>query len=555
MRRTFEQILAIYNSLAPSQRITFAALAVLIPAGFLFFAWNGSNSSMVPLSYGKVFGLDEMRNAEQSLKEAGLTKFRSEGRQILAPASEVEKYNAALLQTGSLPSHWAEELEKKLESTNPFMTSAETLRQTREALLGKHLRRMILGNPDIEDAEVLWTPATSSRSRFASGASKATVIVKTKPGRELTMRTVQALRDALTGAIPDLKSTDVTVYDQRKSQSFNADSDNDPLGSKTLSLLRESSQMYESRLKQALSHISPDVVVTVNVEIDPIARSISNVVKYNAKNSVESQSTEQKKKEVYKQQPVQAEPGSKSNQPRALATAAGNSQDRLIQDESSTMVRAPGGESTYTEGVAGLPKTVTVSVLIPEDYYTKAFEAQKAAAGQSKSGATKTIDKIKAEAEKAVKDIVTAAIPMDPNNANPKLITVNSYVPVKEDVPEIKTSSLETVTSLVSQWGGAVALALFAIWALWMLRGSMPAAAAAQEPPMEASITVASGAGPSSPNPAAATAAPAPKAAVEEIPIEEPPARLNDRDVVQNMVRENPELAVAIIGKWLQSAR
>src|SRR5579872_1604446 len=133
MRRTIEQLLATFNSLTPSQRITFGAITVLIPVGFLFFTWNASSSSMVPLSYGKVFGIEEMRNAEQALKEAVMNKFRSEGRQILAPASDVEKYNAALLQSGNLPTHWAEELEKKLESTNPFMTSSETLRQTREA--------------------------------------------------------------------------------------------------------------------------------------------------------------------------------------------------------------------------------------------------------------------------------------------------------------------------------------------------------------------------------------------------------------------------------------
>src|SRR5579864_1696683 len=170
MRRTFEQFMAVFNSLAPSQRITFAAITVLIPVGFLFFAWNGSSSSLVPLSYGKVFSLDEMRNAEQSLKEAGLSKFRSEGRQILAPANEVDKYNAALLQSGSLPSHWAEELEKKLESTNPFMTSTETLKQMRETLLGKHLRQMIRGSSDFEDVEVIWTSPSASRARFGRDA-------------------------------------------------------------------------------------------------------------------------------------------------------------------------------------------------------------------------------------------------------------------------------------------------------------------------------------------------------------------------------------------------
>jgi flagellar M-ring protein FliF len=546
MRRTFEQFLAVFNSLAPSQRITFAAIAALIPIGFLFFAWNGSSSSMVPLSYGKVFSMDELRNAEQALKEAGLSKFRSEGRQILAPAGEVEKYNAALLQSGSLPSHWAEELEKKLDGTNPFMSSAENLRQTREALLGKHLVRMILGSPDFEDADVLWTPLTASHSRFSKEVRmKATIVVKPRAGRELTSRQIQALRDAVTFAIPDLKATDVTVYDQRKGEAYTPDAENDALGGKTLALLRESSQLYEKRIKDALMNISPDIVVTVNVDIDPTQRSITETRRYDPKKSIEQQQTEQKKLERFRQQPVQAEAGVKSNIPRALASTSGTMQDRTLQDETTTTVRTPGGEAVYTEGIPALPKVVTVSVLIPEDYYAKALELEKAAQGQSKSGGTaKTIEKIKEETELAVKNIVAGAIPTDPANPNPKQVTVSSYVRIKEAPPEIRTSSLETVTSLLSQWGSAVGLAIFALWALWMLRGTMPKSAPPAAPSAEAAVTATPG------------ASPQPTTETEKPPVEEEPmTTLNDRDLVQTMVRDNPEMAVAIIGKWLQATR
>ncbi len=549
MRRTFEQILAVFNSLAPSQRITLAAITILIPIGFVFFAWNGSSSSMVPLSYGKVFSLDEMRNAEQALKEASLSKFRSEGRQILAPASEVEKYNAALLQSGSLPAHWAEELEKKLDGTNPFMSSAESLRQTREALLGKHLVRMILGSRDFEDAEVLWTPLNTSHSRFSKDVRmKATIVVKPRAGHELTSRQVQALRDAVTFAIPDLKDTDVVVYDQLKGESYKPDGENDPLGGKTLALLRESSQLYERRIKDALAHITPDIVVTVNVDIDPTQRTITQTMKYDPKKSLEQTQTEQKKLERYRQQPAQAEPGVKSNQPRSLVTNPGITQDRTVQDDSTTTIRSPGGEAVYTEAIPALPKVVTVSVLIPEDYYTKALEIDKAAQGQSKSGgAGKSVEKIKEETEQAVKNIVAGAIPMDPANPNPKQITVSSYVRIKDAPPEIHTSSLETVTSLVSQWGSAVGLGVFALWALWMLKGTMPKSAS----PPAASAPETAALSPSSPGTS-------PQAILEkELPLEEEEAiaTLNDRDLVQSMVRDNPEMAVAIIGKWLQGAR
>jgi flagellar biosynthesis/type III secretory pathway M-ring protein FliF/YscJ len=548
MRRTLEQFLAVFNSLAPSQRITFVAIALLIPAGFLFFAWNGSSSTMVPLSYGKVFSNDELRNAEQALKEGGLSKFRSEGRQILAPAGEVEKYNAALLQAGSLPTHWAEELEKKLESTNPFLTSTESLKQTREALLTKHLVQMILGSPDFEDADVLWSPASSGKSRFSRDARmRATVIVKPRAGHDLTTRQVQALRDAVTFAIPDLKSTDVTVYDQRKGESHTPESDNDPLNGKQFALLREASQLYESKIKSALAHISPEIVVTVNVELDPIQESTTQTVKYDLKRSIEQQTSEQKRTESFRQQPVQAEPGLRSNQPRSLANVPSNMQNRQVTEENSSTTRSPGGESTYVKSLPAMPKVVTVSVLIPEDYYAKALEAQKSAPGQ-KSG--KTIEKIKDETEQAVKNIVAGAIP----NPDPKSITVSSFVPVREAPPQIASSSWNMVTSLLSQWGGAVGLGLFAIWALWMLKSSAASRSASFEGPTEASITVSapsgSGAGSIPGQPAAAK-----KEKVEVVVEEEPMPTLNDRDLVQSMVRDNPEMAVAIIGKWLQGAR
>src|SRR5580704_17389671 len=537
MRRTLEQFLAVFNSLAPSQRITFAVIAVLIPAGFLFFAWNGNSSTMVPLSYGKVFSNDELRNAEQALKEAGFSKFHSEGRQILAPASEVEKYNATLLQSGSLPTHWAEELEKKLESTNPFMSSAESMKQTREALLTKHLVQMILGSPDFEDADVLWSPASAGKSRFSRDARmRATVIVKPRAGHDLTTRQIQALRDAVTFAIPDLKSTDVTVYDQRKGESYTPESENDPLNGKQFALLREASQLYESKIKNALAHISPDIVVTVNVELDPIQESTTQTVKYDLKRSIEQQTTDQKKTETFRQQPVQAEPGLRSNQPRALSNAASNMQNRSLTEENNSVPRSPVGESTYVKSLPAMPKVVTVSVLVPEDYYSKALEAQKSAPGQKGGG--KTIEKIKDETEQAVKNIVAGAIP----NPDPKSITVSSFVSVHEPPPQITSSSWNTITSLLSQWGGAVGLGLFAVWALWMLKSSASSRAASFEPPTEASITVPAPSGGSS-----GTAAPVQSAAAkkekEELVIEEEPMQsLNDRDRVQTMVRDNPEM-------------
>src|SRR3972149_11984952 len=150
--------------MTPSQKLTLAVVTLSIPAAFFVMIWNGSSASYVPLSYGKVFSPEEQRNAEQALKEANLTQFKSEGRQILAPRNEVERYNNALLQSGSLPANWAEELEKKYEKSNIFSTP-EQLQSLKEAALAKELRRVILAGPDFEDVSVVWTPANQRRGR------------------------------------------------------------------------------------------------------------------------------------------------------------------------------------------------------------------------------------------------------------------------------------------------------------------------------------------------------------------------------------------------------
>jgi hypothetical protein len=224
-------------------------------------------------------------------------------------------------------------------------------------------------------------------------------------------------------------------------------------------------------------------------------------------------------------------------------------QNRQVTEENNSTTRSPGGESTYVKTLPAMPKVVTVSVLIPEDYYAKALEAQKSAPGQ-KSG-NKTIDKIKDETEQAVKNIVAGAIP----NPDPKSITVSSFVPVHEAPPQVTTSSWNTITSLLSQWGGAVGLGLFALWALWMLRSTGSARAVRYEPPTEASVSVSAPAAPVGGSAAAVVQAAAGVKKEEVVIEDEPLPTLTDRDVVQTMVRDNPEMAVAIIGKWLQGAR
>src|SRR5690349_17237863 len=96
VKRTWQQFADLFGALPPSQRLTLVAVPAVLMAAFGVLIWQGKSSSEVPLSWGKVFSVDELRTAEQTLIEAGLSEFRTEGQRIFVPAAEAEKYNAAL---------------------------------------------------------------------------------------------------------------------------------------------------------------------------------------------------------------------------------------------------------------------------------------------------------------------------------------------------------------------------------------------------------------------------------------------------------------------------
>ena len=102
-------------------------------------------------------------------------------------------------------------------------------------------------------------------------------------------------------------------------------------------------------------------------------------------------------------------------------------------------------------------------------------------------------------------------------------------------VIEIKAEALAQASEILTQWGGPGGLALFALWALWMLNRSMK-----RMPEGSATAT-----GKQSTGKAAALAA-TPEDEEDQIPKE--PTK---RDKLQTLVKDNPEMAAAVLSRWL----
>ena len=263
--RITRQLFDLYQGMSPLQRAMSAVVCCLILGGFGWLVVQNQAGEFRPVSFGKVFSVEELDSAEKAMTNAGLTEFRRDGRKLLAPSKELSRYNAALLESDAMPADLGTQMLKQYEKLGPFSTERQR-QQMKEAFLLQELRRMIKDVPDVEDAHV--TIAASERRGSWNQKPRATANVSLKPraGRELSTMLIHSLRHVVANMVPDLKPADVTIFDVTRGQAYMGEMSDNQREGIDLKQAREFSHQYEQQIQKALSHI-PGVSVTVHVDI------------------------------------------------------------------------------------------------------------------------------------------------------------------------------------------------------------------------------------------------------------------------------------------------
>ncbi|NOX54387.1 MAG: hypothetical protein GXP27_08065 [Planctomycetes bacterium] len=533
VRRVFQQFFELYQGMSPSQRATLVIVPLVVIVGLGVVMFTGTSKSYVALSWGKVFTTEELIDAEQTLIQAGLTDFRREGHRILVPAGEVDRYNAALIADGTLPSNSVSEWEKQFEKSNSF-TSRRQLEELKEIALRKEMRRVLRAVPAIEDATVFWA-RTEDRSPFRRKPKvTATVTVRPRSGRELSVTLIESLRNAVANMIPDLKPEDVTIFDQSTGMAHTAPRDGDPFDSRLLAKIRRFEQAEYQKIAHALSTID-NVLVTVSVDLDNLQRHVER--SRTIEKPVEVRSSVVNKESQVTRPATGGEVGVNSNAPRNLNVGVSAGPTETTTENKSETINVPSSivdtEKVYT---AAMPQAVRVTVSIPDDYYRAIAQKQGLKEGetdQEKAAFKKALEAIEQQELSRVEAIIRTLLPKD---TPPEAVTVRTYVRLPETQTEPTTPWFYTVLTVLSRWGSAIGLGLFALWALWMLNKSV-AKVPVPEAPASVTELVASI-----------------EKEEEESEQEKGTEQLSKRDRLQMAVRDNPEAAAAVLGKWLRSA-
>jgi flagellar M-ring protein FliF len=527
LQNLMRQFTSLFRSMTPSQQAILVVVPLMVLGGFGWLLMQQGGHSEVALSWGKVFSSEELMGVEQALIQDGLTDFRREGQRILVPAAEVDRYNAALLTFDVMPSDLGSQMLKSYESLGPFSTEKER-QERREAMLLQEVRRVIQAVPEVADARVA-IANSGRRSWNTKSKVTANVTIRTHGGQELTPKLVRSIRSAVGSMVPDLQPNDVTVFDVMNGVSHTGGSADDPLAGELVGHIDQFERKYKGQILDALSYI-PDVGVTVNVDVENLKSSVVRNQIVDPKKSAPVFSQETSIKDTQQQQPAKGEPGAGANRPASLASSPGIDRNRSFNDSSTQALNGLSFEVTEKELIAAMPKAVQVNVSVPREYY-RSVASQRTTAGETDANLTDPA-KIEQAVLTTIKASVKALIPADsPETA----VIVNSVDRVVVPAPVLTVPITDQLWKLSREWGGAVGLSLFALYALMMFRRSMPAIPA--EPPAEEF----------SPEKLRAATGQVTEAAVVR--------EATKRDSIQDLVRDNPAATAAIISKWLQAAQ
>ena len=544
IRKIRSQLNVLFGDMQPHQKITLVTLGlmVMVPFGMLIF--GGKQSGDSPLQWGAAFDVEVLRQAENALHERGYNDFHTVGYRIFAPASKVDEYNGALMAAGISSPHAYDELESALKEMSPFTPQSQFAAQM-EVQLAKKLRNNLRAIDGVLDAQVIWSKP-EGRSRWdRSGGVKASVHVTPEGGRELPRRLVESLRNSVATMVPDLERENVVVIDRSTGKSWAGNDPDDPFDNKLEELKRSRVQFHQMRIQDALNEIAPNAVVAVNVEFDDIMSTRERSQQID-KGAVELTSIQETEESTSNEGPAAGVPGTASNQPRTLASSSAKQSSTNDKNQKTRSFSVPSMIISETERTPLNEKSLQVAVSIPEGHIEQLVLRAGVPLGttdQEKVAFQATVSQEKDTFTAKVKDIVSKMIP--PNSPDGSVI-VNTYRRIEQELPQVSLPLTDMLKDFISTWGSSIALTLFGLWALMLLKKSMPVSETAPSTGAldRLSETVAAAAA------GAAAAEVEAGAAVEAAETRQ----VTNRDTLEMAVDNDPAAAAAIISKWLQNA-
>jgi flagellar M-ring protein FliF len=557
LNKAITQVADLFRSMTPGARITAGLLLGVLIVSLVWLVGQKTGGPDDYLLGGQQFTAGEINTIESAFGKAGLDGYTIEGSRIRVPRGQRAAFMGAIADAGALPVDFGSALRKTLADAGPFITAREREERLKVALQ-EELALWIRSMPGIEKAAVAYE-VKSKRGLKGETVATASVSVKGAGNVPLDESRIRGIGHMVASAVSELKPEDVVVTDLVSGKPHRLSSDGATGDNSVLEITRSYEEMYRSQFEKALSFVT-GAQISINVELDPVARKHEKEVSLDKQTSLTTQSEEMSQDESRESAGPNGIPGtrtntsnnaSNANAPAAVTTAANNS---TLQKSSAKQVILPGGKQTLSEHVGLRPRRVTISIGIPKSYFVRLWR-QRNGVDESQKPDDNQVAALQATQIQEMRQLLAGLVPVSDQAEPLKPIAIMAFddVPV-EDIPE--PSPVTGALAFVGNYWSTIGLVFLGMFALVMLRSTVRSGAPAAEP--EAAAAAASPAT----LPFTGGGESAAEEATEDKDAKKPAARILKRrqpgvslkDELTDLIREDPDGAAAILKSWIGNA-
>jgi hypothetical protein len=252
-----DEIRTLLRQLNGRQKATLFAFGAVILVPLLWLSVRSTDESWLAVRDGAELEPADISQAEQALRESGISDFRVDGQRVFVPAGKLPLADAALAAAGLTDTKDQNDAEPATSVFEAFQPAGTVERKSQERL-HRNIERALTTISGIQTATVI-----SSRSKPARWGQKAevdaAVYVSPASGNRLTPELRASICASVARMIPDLVPERIVVTDQSTGRSWTSDADG-----ATVIDAQELAEQYEARIEAALTWI-PDAEVSVHV--------------------------------------------------------------------------------------------------------------------------------------------------------------------------------------------------------------------------------------------------------------------------------------------------
>lgn len=379
LRLVLARVRTYLGQMTATQRLLVGSLCVIAVMALFLVSQYAGRPQMVPLMPG--MPADEQERAMSALATLDIDARMRNGEVVVTRASYHRAF-AALAQRGELPREKTQLFRNLLEFQD-WKLGREENRQQAIFALQNELAAFISKMDGVREARVVIDDPPPAGLGRAAREPTAVVTVWTRDGGPMPQHLVDAAANMVTGSRAGLTVERVQVIDASAGHRRRARGPDEVLPSTRLEAAQRFEAETREKLEALLAHI-PGAYVAVSVQVDVARREIEELLhKPLGEGTVSLPGQASARESLTVGQSRAAEPGAGSNQTADINYAPSGTGTRVeTSDTDDRYENAIGREVRRTTDPGGTATLMVASVNIPEGYVRELVRRELEASGQ-----------------------------------------------------------------------------------------------------------------------------------------------------------------------------